>query len=415
MASIAEAFGDLGITITHRHIFEMEKLAVNFVLRKTHPLTFDGPYLGVDPIVFLPSDYNALFDVFDVHPKDVEAAIRKAPAINRSFAVISDPFNLLCMWLCHLSHIYIKDKNIRHEFIKNVLRYYHCKIFCSVVNHTFRHGTNRGIMEATIANLSKKSDIIRLESWKRVIEAHVEKMANPTERFYKPLQDASPDLAFLNVITESQTALRQKIITFAQSYYEAYKAGDAMGFSSSVSTSDEGEKILAQTASVVDSATSAMISELLNPNSFVHEISVNQIAKGISTISPRMLRTALLKINETAVIQAATPKKFDEVKQTKDGTLYIGTRALMIEIIRSMIRMIRVKRVDMSNRVEVFNKMKDAYSSSRNSDKDIIAVKNSITLLVDSFNITSSESAKASLRLAVIYYIVYRTILKMKI
>lgn len=88
--NISEGFGELGITITRQQISEMEKLAVHFPLRKTHPLTFDGPYLGVDPVAFLPSDYNALFDVFKIHRKDVDDKIKAISSINRSFNVTSD-------------------------------------------------------------------------------------------------------------------------------------------------------------------------------------------------------------------------------------------------------------------------------------------------------------------------------------
>lgn len=414
MTTISEGFGELGITISHAQIAKMQKLAIHFTLRKTHPLTFDGPYLGVDPIAFTTSDYNALFDVFEIHQKDIEAKIREIHSIDRSFKVTSDPFNLLCIWLCHLAPIYIKDKRICQEFMMNVLRYYHYKIFCSVVNNAFRHGTNRGVMEATIASLSRKSDIIRLESWRRLIESHVEKVVDPTDRFYATIMEATSDELFLRVISETQTALRAKIITFANAYYEIYASGDSMGFSSSIAENDDGEKIIAQTASVVDSATAAMVSEILNPNMFVHDISVNDIQKLFSTISQNMLRTALLRINEVAVLQTSS-RTFDKVKTDKEGTVYIGVRALVIEIIRSMIRMCRTKKVNLGNKALVFKTMKDIYASSRNLDPDVLNIKRSISELVDPFNITVNDASKSALRLAVIYYLVYRTIQKMKV
>lgn len=414
MVTISEGLGELGITISHHQIADMEKLAVYFTLRKTHPLTFSGPYLGADPVAFTTSDYNALFDVFNIHQRDVELKIREISSIDRNFNVISDPFNILSLWLCHIAPIYIKDKRICKAFMANVLRYYHYRIFCSVVNNSFKHGTNRGIMEATVATLTKKSDIIKLGSWNNLIESHVEKMIDPEDRFYKTIIDGFPDDMFLRVISESQTALRAKIVTFANSYYETYKAGDSIGSSSAISQNAEGEKILAQTASVIDSATAGMVSEILNPNMFIHDISVDDVAKIFSTISPRMLKQALLRINETAVLQTSS-RTFDKVKKDKDGILYIGIRVLIIEIIRSMIRICRKKKVSLGDRAQVFEKMKDAYSASRILDKDILDVKRSVSLLVDDFNITSNEASKSALRLAVIYYVVYRTIQKMKV
>jgi hypothetical protein len=383
-------------------------------MRKTHPLTFSGPYLGVDPVAFTTSDYNSLFDVFRIHKKDVELIINKIPAIDKNFNVISDPFNILCLWLCHIAPIYIKDKKVCYDFMSNVLRYFHYRIFTSVVNNSFRHGANSAIAEATVSALTKKSDIIRLGSWDAVIESHVQKILDPNDRFHQTIITGSPDDMFLRVISENQTALRQKIVTYATAYYEAYKSGDSIGSSSSIAENDEGEKILAQTASVVDSASQAMISELLNVHTFIHDVSIEDVAGMFTTISPKMLKTALMRINETAVIQASA-RKFDEVKKTKEGMTYIGVRGLTIEIIRSMIRICRLRKINLGNKAKTFETMKNVYSSSRQLDPDILDIKRSIALLVDGFNITVNQASQSALRLGVIYYILYRTILKLKV
>lgn len=412
MSTISEAFGDLGISIGKPQIIAMERLAHHFTFRGTHPLVFGGPYLGCDPVAFLPSDNNALFDTFKIRRQQVELKIRDIPAIDRNFAVISDPFNLLSMWLVHLAPIYIKDRRVCHEFMMNVLRYYHYKIFTSVVNNSFRHGANRGVMEATVAGRDHKSDIIRYESWKRLIDAHCERYLAPGSRSLTTLIDGAPDDMFLRVISDSQTALRQKIVTFAQAYYETHAAGISIDSKSAISESADGERIIAQSASVVDSATQAMVAEILNPNMFVHDVSVEDITKGNSSLSARMLKTALLRINEVAVQQTSS-RSFDKTITDKDGTLYIGVRVLVIEIIRSMIRICRVRQINLTKRALVFKTLKDAYSSSRNLDPDIAAVKRSVANLVDPFHITSNTASQAALRLSVIYYLVYRTILKL--
>lgn len=413
MTSISEGLGEIPITIGNTQIHDIEKMTISFFTRKTHPLTFDGPYLGIHPVAFTTSDYNALFDVFGLRKAEVEAKIRTIHAIDRSFVVTSDPYNLLVMWLVHLAPIYIKDKKVCYNFQLNCLLLFLCKVFTSTVNNSWKHGANEGIILATIAGLSRKSDIITLGSWKALIYSHAQKILNPQARFYKTLVDGAPDDMFLRVISESQTALRAKIVTFAQAYYEAYNAGDRIDSKSSITENKEGERIIAQTASVIDSATQAMVSEVLNPNRFVHDISVEGIAKLFTTISPRMLKTALLKINETAVLQTSS-RTFDKVQIDKEGTLFIGVRVLVIEIIRSMIRLCRERKINMGQRAVVFKEMRDAYSSSRSNDADIAAVKRSITHLTDSFNITVNTASQSALRLAVIYYLIYRTIEKMK-
>lgn len=410
---ISQRFGELGITIDRAHILNMSKFMINWEQRKTNPLTLNGPYLGIDPISFTTSDYNAFFDIVGIREKDLEVVIRGIPTIDRNFLVSSNPFNLLAMWLVHLSHIYIKDKHVRHDYQMAVLKIYHYRIFTSCVTNSFRHGTNKGIMEATVSTLSRKSDIVKYESWKKLIEEHCEKILNKDDRFLKTLIEGGPDNLFLRVISETQTALRAKIVTFAQAYYLAHSAGDSVGFRSSVAENSDGEKIIAQAASVIDSAVSSMVSEVLNSHMFINDVSVDDISKLFTTISSRMLKTALLKINETAVLQTSN-KSFDKVHTSKEGVLYIGVRALINEIIRSMVGLCREKRVNMGDAAEVFKTMKDAYSSSRISDPNILAVRRSVAELVDPFNITSNLASQSTLRLSVIYYIIYRTILKMK-
>lgn len=412
--NISEGFGELGITITHQQILQVERFVISFLLRKTHPLTFDGIELGVNPVAFTTSDYNTLFDIFHIHPKDIESKIAKISSINPSFNVTSDPFNLLCFWLCHLAPIYIKDKRVAHNFMTNVLRLFHYKIFCSAVNNSFRHGANKGIMAATIGSMTLKSDIIRLESWKLLIDSHIEKILDPKDKVYQTIVDVSPDEEFLSTIAKQQTALRSKIVTFAQAYYDTHAAGDSIGSISAISTNADGEKIIAQTASVIDSATSSMVSEILNPNMFVNEVSVKDISNMFSNVSASMLRTALLRINTEAVLQTSS-RTFDKVVVKKDVTIYVGIRALVMEIISSTVRMCRTKKINMGNKGLVFKTMRDVYSSSRSLDKDVLNIKQSIGHLVDPFNITINAPSQAALRLAVIYYIVYRTILKMKL
>lgn len=407
MTTIKENFSELSITISRQQILDVSKFAINFALRKTHPLTFGGPYLAVDPIVFTQADYETLFDIFGIRKSDVERKIRQTPSINPSFAVTSDPFNLLATWIAHLAPIYIKDKKVCYEFQTNVLKLMTYRIFCSTVNHSWYHGANREVMEATVGSLTLKSDVIRLGSWGAVINAHVEKMLEPKDRFYKTIVDASPDDMFLRVISENQTAIRSKIVTFANAYYEAHKKGESIKSVSAIAENSEGEKIIAQSASVIESATAAMVSEILNPNMFIRDVAVNDVAKSFSTISPRMLKTALLKINETAVLQASS-RKFDFVKIDKNKTLYIGVRALIKEIIHSTIRICRTKRVNMGNKAQVFKTMKDTYSNSRLVDENISNIKESIDHLVTPLNITSNAASNSSLRLAVIYYIIYR-------
>jgi len=411
---ILTGFGNLGIAITKTHVEQMEKMVVHFLMRGTHPLTFNSAELGVNPIAFKTSDYNALFEVFDVHIRDVDATIRKIPAINRNFAVISDPFNLLSYWLVHLAPIYLKDKKVCYRFQFDVMKLATLRQFCSATNNAWRHGAQHSVILATIANLTLKSDIIRLESWNRLIDEHVEKILDPNDRFYKKIIAAEPDQEFLTVIGENQTAIRRKVVSYANTYYELHKAGESMKYTSAIAQNAEGEKILAQTASVVESSTTSMLTEILNPNMFVHDSSIRLVSNEFSLISDRVLKNALLRFNESAILQART-REFNRVNQDKDGVTYIGIRSLIFAMSGTLVRLCRTKAVNMGDKKMVFKTIRDALGSSRLNDPDIVAIKRSIGVIIDPYNITRNEPTKLTLRLAVLAYIYYRLIIKMKV
>lgn len=413
MLSIPDAFGKLSITIDKSQALKLEKMLIYFLSRETHPLTFNGMTLGVHPIAFKDADYNALFDLFHLRKQDVEKVIKECHAIDRNFAVTSDPYNLLIFWLFHLAPQFLKEKNLCQQFQFNLIKFFLLKVFCSVTNNSFRYGANESIMMVAISELTLKSDVIRLGSWDALIDSHVERLVDPKDRFYKILVDLTNDDAFLRVIAETQTAIRAKIVTFAQNYYLAHSKGDRIDYKSSVAQNAEGEKILAQTASVIDSATQGMVAELLNSQLFVNDVAITDVANLYKSISARMLKTALLKINETAIFQVSQ-RQFDEIKQTSHKTLYIGLRVLTIELIRSMISVCRKRRVNMGNKALVFETMRNIYTSSRTTDQDILNIKNSLSELIDSFKITTNTASAQTLKLAVISYLLYRTIDKMK-
>jgi len=97
------------------------------------------------------------------------------------------------------------------------------------------------------------------------------------------------------------------------------------------------------------------------------------------------------------------------VDNTPDGPIYIGARALIAAIIQTSLRYCINNRIPLSNRSQVWVNLKNVYSSSRVSTPEILAVKQSVEYFVDSLNRTKRESTKASLRLAVIMYCVYKS------
>ena len=269
-------------------------------------------------------------------------------------------------------------------------------------------------MDAAIEGMSRKPDIVRLESWVEIIDKHVENILDPTKPTYKILQTATPDDAFVDIAPKAQTAIRNKIVGFAVAYYGAYAAGERIRTSSSLVETRDGERIIAQTADVIDTTMNNMVSDALSPHTWINESYVRTIANQSSAISPTMLRKALQLFSQTAA-QQSRQRKLDKVIPAKGSTppIYVGIRALIFEIVRSSVRFCRVKNINMGRKFQVLSDLKDAYSSSRNQDPDILAIKESVSYFFKGSDIAFSPAAQSAIRLSLIQYILLKMLHKM--
>lgn len=408
MATIIQAFSELDIKITDRMILGFERMVIGFETRlPSHLIALNSQTIGIHPIAFNSSDRNALFELCGVTEKQVSTAIHQIPAVNPMFKVVSDPFNFLSAWLLHLAVIYISDPTVRLRFQLAVAKYLHYRFFTSLVNHRLPHGANEAVMTAVVNSLTKKFDIITYGSWRKAIEARCLDLLAVNSIHYDAIQSATPDANFLKIIYDTQTRIRDKVNTFCEIYYDFYKEGIQIGSKAATSLDREGEKILISKNSVFDAAITNITIDILNINQFVDRTAVAQIASQFNAISIPMLSAVLAEWSALATAQTKT-HQFDYVQTTKSETLYIGARVLITAIIQTSFRYCITNRIPLTNKSQVWIQLRNVYSSSRVMIPDILAVKESVGHFIDGTKKTSRDSTKASLRLALIMFIVYK-------
>lgn len=414
MGTLKDKLSELQITITPKQIKAMLALEHNFRLYRTNIMVFNGPYLGVYPISFKTSDTNALYHLFEVDPVQIRELIRQIPAINTDFNVQSDPFNVLCFWLMHLAFLYIDKERTRYEFMTAVCKYFHYRVFTSTVNNSFRVGAIKSVMDAALASMSKKPDIIRYESWGAIIDKHVEHILSPSSDSYRIIKNASPDKDFAELAGKAQTAIRNKIVGFAVVYYDVFKKGDRIRTTSSLSETADGERIIAQTASVIDTTMNAMVTDVLSPHTWLSERDIVRVASQFTAITPAMLRNALTTFSEEAAKQSRQ-RTLDKILPARGDrpVIYVGIRVFLFELIRSSLRFCDMRQINPGRKLEMFNELRDTYASSRNQDPDVRSIKESVTYFFDKSEIGYSDTARPALRLAVIQYILMKMLYKM--
>ena len=408
MSTIVQAFSELGITIDDEKILKLDNLVIGFETRKTHAIALNSQSLGVHPIAFVDTDRQAFFEICKISESKMRDAIKRVPNIDRSRKVSSDPFNLLCVWMLHLAVIYIPNEKVRARFQLNIAKYLHYKFFTSRVNHCFPHGANEAVMAAVINSLTRKFDIVIYGSWRKAIEARSLDLISPEGIHHKTIITASPDQKFLYILSDTQSRIRDKIATVCDIYYRYHKQGNSIGSKSATDTDLDGEKIVVSKNSVFDAAISNMTVEILNVHQFVDRKDAAAVASQFQAVSTTMLCTVLTEWSALASSQTAT-RQLDYVEKTPEGLHYIGARALITALVQTSFRYCIANRIPLNSKSQIWIQLKNVYSSSRVTTPEILAVKQSVGNFVESIGRTSRESTKASLRLAVIMYVIYRT------
>lgn len=407
MDHIRTEFAKLNIGLNAREIRQMKTLVSRFETRGTHPLALNAQVLGVDPIIFREEDRTAFFDIFSVKEKDLKTMIKRIPTIDTSFKVVSDPMNLFSIWLIHLSFVLLKGSR-QHAFTSDVARYLHYKYFTSLVRHNFPYGAKESQMQATMERLTRKFDITIHGTWKRVIEARCADLLSKSSIHIKTLKEGKPDDAFLYVISDTQTRMRDRIRNVVNVYYETRERGLEIRSRGTVRDGEDGT-YLDERSSRVDTVVLNLTTEIMNPRLFVEPKLVRQVASTSSSLTASSLQQILIRFSQLASTQLRT-RRLEVDMAGKGKSTVVGIKALVGDIVRATYRHARRSKIPKSNRTAAFIRMKNLYISSRALDADILNIKAKMDALLPQIADTRRETTRTALRTAILLYITHKAL-----
>lgn len=402
---IADAMNTLNIQITPKMIKDIEDVVISFEIK--YPIALNSQTIAVSPIVFTDKDREVLFEVFGVDQKIVRGLVQRCSSINPEFKVVSDPFNVLSVWLLHLGFRDIKDLKQRETFLLSISKYLHYRFFTSLVNGYFIHRADEKFMNAAINDLSRKYDIVTYGTWKVMIEARCLDLISSNSIHHKTLISADDDKDFLYVITDCQSRIRDKIKNITKAYYDAREEGTAIGSRSATKDTEDG-KILIHNTRTLDLMIYNLLNEITIPRLFVDSDTIRSVASQFSSVTSDMLRSMLLSVVDIASTQKDSGQ-LDLIKKNDGIDIYIGMRVFITNFILILYRHCMHNGVDITNKAAVYTKIKNVVGSSRVTDKDIISIKQSVVYLVDLIGISRRDTTKSSLSIALIMYILIRS------
>lgn len=404
------------IEVTVKHMREIYSILIDFETRRDHPLTLNSQLVGVHPIAFVPKDTAAIFDVFNVDRHEFSKVLNTIvdnkgnPIINRDFNVTGNTFNNFIVWMFYRivnsPSLSRKNQELTLFYLSKLWLY---KFLTSRINRNFKkYKCSEALMQATINNLTQKSDIIRYGTWKAVIEAQCIKFSESSNLHYRTIHEFYDDKKVFYLMSDTQTRIRDKLKNIFAILMNTKELGDQLGSYSSTADID-GEKIIVNQISTFDIMINSILSELTNTSSFIEDKLIKVVAALFSNVKEDMLKSLLVKYCILAESQIKSGD-IDKVVQIRKDELFVGARALVKQIIQKSYRFCIKKNLNMQNKIEILNSVKNIYSSSRITDSNLVQIKDSVNYFIERHGNTRRQATISSLRISFILYIMCKTL-----
>ena len=400
---------ELNFEITQEMLHDLESFVVYFETKNEHSLTLNSAIYGVHPIYFLNSDAQILFDIFRVREEFIQNALNEIPdsVISSDWYVTNDTYNQLTIWLAHRIINSRFANEVKNKAIYNLFKMLNYKFFTSFVNHCYRYGANKAIMEATINGLSNKFDIIKYGTWKKVLEVRSEDIVDPSGIHYNTLKNYDDDKAIVYVLSDSQTRIRNKLKLINEEYNKRKDENDAIGTYMTSSVNSEGEKFIIDTVNVLDSMISNMIVQVQSTSKFIDNEAINTICKIFKAIHPDTFRRILVMYSDLACTQVNSGDMEKVGKTNTREDIYIGVPLMISEFLQKTYRACILDKIDITNKGAVYQKAKNLYTSSRVIDPDILTIKRSFSSFVVSCGESTRVATLSSLTIGLMMYILF--------
>jgi len=395
----------IDIKITPSLADQLNRLVIAFEIYKEHPMVLNSKIFGVNKFVFASRDRDTFFDIIDIDERDMKDAIKAIPSIDKSHKVVSDEFNIACVYLAHLILNSKLPKKLQIKTIINVLNYQQYRFMASAVNHYFPHGANYDIMQSVVEGLSLKFAIKRLGSWKKVITERSESLTLDTKLHHGTLAKFDDDKAILYLITDTSTRIRSQLQNVVGLYYEVKKANDFM-LSYSSTTEIDGQKVLKEVSSSFEHISGSIFHKILRKSPFINDQYIKMVKSSVPTLNIGIIKRMIIALADEAIVQN------DEGNTTKivnkrDGTkLIVGIESLVEKLIYLIYdSAVHNKNVNINSKIAVYTNTRNLFAVHRSSDSKVLNTKMSIVDLIKRNRVSTRDATVSSLTIALCLYI----------
>lgn len=359
-----------------------------------HVAFFGGNLYGVQVVRFLPEDRSRFFsDIAELDEHDLEDLLLHVEALNENWLVSSDPFNQTCMWMMHIFLSSKLPEHVKHAAAMEVALILNYKYLTSILYHNFKYPAELAYAEATYARLTNKFLLKQLGTWQATLEDRAEKLVGKDALHYKTLINYNDDVSIIEMINDSQGRIKSMTKNLHAIFAEVVAEGARISKNSQL-VEHEGDVLLRDKTKGLAKHTNYLHAVITDQNSFIRQEVLSVIEKVVHTAPPKLLLEVLqwCSRNYNHDNQRLVPNLID--KTMLHSFNYLENN-----------RTVYKNSGDLSN---LISKLKGVYSSSRSSDPALLELRDISTKIVKQATNTKNENLVASLKTALMLYLVIR-------
>lgn len=369
---------------------------VGFEMKNSDHIEFFGGNLtGVSTVRFLTEDRDRWFEtILEINETVLEDVVHDLDSVQTDFKVASDIMNISAVWMIHsiYSSKKMSDKQKEQAMI-DVAMILQFKFITSRLYLLFRFPADKGIAQATYAQLSYKFAIKIHGSWRGVLEARAKEIISDRSIHIRAIRSMQEDDRVFYLITDTQSRIRDMLKNIYIVHLRAKEQNIKILDSSSVADFD-GEQILKDKTQSSVAYSRYLHSIVTDKNSFIRSELTSVIENIMHTMSPRLFNSTLTWMSDNYRQPGA-----DVIEQIIDEALIHAFDYLAQN--RQAIR-------SASDLKSILAKLRGVYMSSRSTDPELISLRDKTELAVKNATNNKHPNILASVRTGVLLYIVAR-------
>lgn len=380
-AKLAKAINDFQIAFVNKN--------------EDHMAFFGGNLTGVEVVRFNSHDKDRFFiDVVGVDETDLEQKLHAVPAIKPDRHVSSDPFNHLCIWMIHgFYHAKGLKPEVQQRAMVDLGLILCYRFITSLLFRYFKYPADKQVAAAAYSQLTYKFAIKQHGTWSATLEARSVDMVSPTGIHKNTIAQYDDDEDIVYMVNDTQGRVRDMVKNIVRVHYLARAQGDRVKTTSMVMEYD-GKAILKDKTKSLDVYTRYMHSIISDQFSFIKQDVVDVVSKVVHTSPPAQLMHVLVWCSSNY-----RHTGIKDVEELVDATLihsfaYLSNNSTVFRETNDLAFLIA--------------KLKGVYTSSRSNDQQLMHIRELAEKIVKKASTTKNQNVVASVRTALLLYIVVR-------